>query len=91
MVSLDDPEKNREFAESLGAAHVLLSDPARGAAEAYGVIGFGGLYANRWTYYIDAAGVVRHIDKNVRTESAGQDIAAKLAELEFPRRAAPED
>ena len=27
MVSLDDPDKNREFAESLGSKHVVLSDP----------------------------------------------------------------
>jgi peroxiredoxin Q/BCP len=86
MVSLDEPEKNRAFGESLSARHVLLSDPTKTAARAYGVTALGGLYARRWTFYIDPDGLIRHIDKNVRVESAGQDIARKLEELGFPRR-----
>jgi peroxiredoxin Q/BCP len=85
MVSLDDPEKNKEFAESLGAKHVLLSDPTGEVANAYGVSGFGGLFAKRWTFYIDASGVVQAIDRNVKTATAGQDIARKLEELHFPK------
>jgi peroxiredoxin Q/BCP len=85
MVSLDDPEKNKEFAESLGAKHVLLSDPTGEVAKAYGVSGFGGLFAKRWTFYIDASGVVQAIDRNVKTATAGQDIARKLEELHFPK------
>ena len=38
MVSLDSPEKNRNFADSLGAKQVLLSDPTGEAARAYGVV-----------------------------------------------------
>jgi peroxiredoxin Q/BCP len=49
MVSLDTPERNREFANSLGAKHVLLSDPTGEAAEAYGVAGSSGRFAKRWT------------------------------------------
>ena len=86
MVSLDEPEKNREFGESLSAKHVLLSDPTKTAARAYGVTAFGGLYARRWTFYIDPDGLIRHIDRNVHVGSAGQDIARKLEELGFPRR-----
>ena len=74
MVSLDDPEKNKEFAESLGAKHVLLSDPSGEAAKAYGVSGFGGLFAKRWTFYIDVSGVIRAIDKNVSTETSGSFV-----------------
>jgi peroxiredoxin Q/BCP len=85
MVSLDEPEKNREFAESLGAKHVLLSDPSGEAAKAYGVAGFGGLFAKRWTFYIDREGVIRAIDKNVSTSTAGQDIARKLTDLGIPK------
>jgi peroxiredoxin Q/BCP len=87
MVSLDDPGKNREFAESLGAKHVLLSDPSGEAAKAYGVAALGGLFAKRWTFYIDKSGVIREIDKSVTTSSAGQDIAKKLGELGFAKRA----
>jgi len=85
MVSLDDPERNREFAEALGAKHVVLSDPTRSAADDYGVVALGGLYARRWTFFIDRGGVIRAIDKDVRVESAGQDIAAKLEALGVPR------
>lgn len=85
MVSLDDPEKNREFAESLKGNFPLLSDPTKTTAEAYGVIGFGGLYAKRWTYYIDLDGVIRYIDKDVDTATAGQDIAKRLESLGFPK------
>ncbi len=86
MVSLDEPARNREFAESLAAKQVLLSDPSGLTAKAYGVTGPGGGYARRWTFYIDSEGVIREIDRDVRVESAGQDIARKLAELGFPRR-----
>ncbi len=87
MVSLDQPEKNKEFAESLDAAHVLLSDPGKEVASSYGVTALGGLYARRWTFYIDRDGVVREIDKDVNVETAGQDIAKKLEGLGFARKA----
>ena len=86
MVSLDKPERNREFAESLGAKHTLLSDPTGDVARAYGVRGLGGLFARRWTFYIDAEGLIRFIDKQVHVETAGQDMARRLAELGFPHR-----
>ena len=90
MVSLDEPERNRDFAESLDAKLVLLSDPKKTSAEAYGVTSLGGLYARRWTFYIDREGVIREIDKDVRVESAGADIARKLDELGFPKRSSAE-
>ena len=86
MVSLDEPERNREFAESLGANLVLLSDPTGMNAAAYGVAVPGGKYAKRWTYYIDREGVIRAVDRDVNVEAAGQDIARKLEELGFPHR-----
>ncbi len=86
MVSLDDAEKNRSFAESLDGNFPLLSDPEKRSAEAYGVLGFAGLYAKRWTFYIDRDGVIRHIDKDVETATAGGDIAERLGELGFPAR-----
>ncbi len=86
MVSLDAPERNREFAASLGAQHTLLSDPTGTAARAYGVTAFGGLFARRWTFYIGRDGVIRFVDKDVNTATAGQDIAGRLADLGFPRR-----
>jgi peroxiredoxin Q/BCP len=86
MVSLDTPEKNREFADSLQAKHVLLSDPTGEVAKAYGVAGFMGRFANRWTFDSDASGTIREIDRDVSTATAGQDIARKLGGLGFPKR-----
>lgn len=86
MVSLDDPGKNKAFAESLNTDQVLLSDPSGMMADVFGVKGFAGLYAKRWTFYIDRDGIVREIDKKVSTKTAGQDIARKLGELGFPKR-----
>ncbi len=86
MISLDDAEKNRQFAESVGARFILLSDPEKKVAEAYGVIGMGGLYARRWTFFIDREGIVRDIDRDVDTSTHGQDVARRLGELGFPER-----
>lgn len=86
MVSTDAPEKNAEFAKSVGAKQVLLSDPDGTVAAAYGVAGLGGLFAKRWTFYVDKDGVVREIDQAVETDSAGPDIVRKLGELGFPKK-----
>ena len=86
MVSLDDPEQNKAFAESVGAKFVLLSDPRKKVAQEYGVVTLGGLYARRWTFFIDGDGVIRRIDKRVKTATHGQDVAAQLGELGFPKR-----
>jgi peroxiredoxin Q/BCP len=86
MVSLDEPERNRAFAESLDARLVLLSDPTGETARAWGVTSLGGLYARRWTFYVDREGILRKLDRDVKVETAGQDIARTLAELGFPRR-----
>jgi peroxiredoxin Q/BCP len=83
MVSFDPPEKNADFAKSLNAKLVLLSDPKGDAANAFGVSALGGMYAKRWTFYVDKGGAIRFVDKNVKTATAGADIAKKLAELGF--------
>jgi peroxiredoxin Q/BCP len=86
MVSVDTPERNREFAESLSANFVVLSDPDRKAARAFGVLGESGSHARRWTFYIDREGIIRRVDRNVRASSHGEDVARALSELRFPRR-----
>lgn len=85
-VSLDTPEKNAEFAASMGAALPVVSDLKGKVAKEFGVLGLGGLYTKRWTFYIDAEGILRAIDKEVHPETAGADIIGKLRELGFPRR-----
>ena len=86
MVSLDDTEANRAFAESVGAAFPILSDPTRKAAQAYGVVSAGGRYPKRWTFYIDKQGVVRKIDKAVQPNEHGESVARTLQELGVPKK-----
>jgi peroxiredoxin Q/BCP len=90
-VSLDEPEKNAEFAKAVEARHVVLSDPSGETAKAFGVLGLGGLYANRWTFYVDPEGKIVAVDKQVSTSTAGQDIARKLGELGFARKSGAAD
>ncbi len=85
-MSTDTPQKNKEFAESLGADFPILADPDRKAAEPYGVLVPVAGVAKRWTFYIGKDGNVLFIDKDVEVDHAGADVARKLAELGIPRR-----
>jgi peroxiredoxin Q/BCP len=42
--------------------------------------------ASRWTFYIAPDGTIMHIDKSVKTSTAGQDVAKKLGELGVAKR-----
>jgi peroxiredoxin Q/BCP len=81
MASVDDPDTNKRFAESTEADFTLLSDPSKETASAYGVIAPGRQFASRWTFYIGPDGKILYIEKEVRPGTAGEDMAAKLAEL----------
>jgi len=78
--SVDDPEQNKKFAESVHADYPILSDPTKETAKAYGVLNERGM-ANRWTFYIDKNGKIAQIDQKVKTETHGKDIAAELKNL----------
>ncbi len=62
-ISIDGPEANRKFAQSVGATFPVLSDPEKTTAKAYGALNFTHLFANRVTFVIDKDEVIRHIDK----------------------------
>jgi len=79
--SNDPPEKNKAFADKLGVDYPILSDPSSSVATAYGVLNPERKAANRWTFYIGADGKILYIDKTVKTDSHGADVAAKLGEL----------
>jgi thioredoxin-dependent peroxiredoxin len=79
--SVDTPEENKKFAESLSVDYPILSDPDKSVAKAYGVVNPTRLVAQRWTFYIDKDGVIREIDKMVKTDTAAPDVAKKLEEL----------
>lgn len=86
LASVDTPERNAEFAAAEGARQVILSDPGGEVARAYGVLGPGGLYASRWTFYVGADGRIAAIDDRVSTATAGRDLLRKLDELGFPKK-----
>jgi peroxiredoxin Q/BCP len=78
--SVDKPEKNRKFAESLELDFPILSDPDKAVARAYGVLR-AGLYAARVTIVIGKDGHVLDIDSKVSTSSSGADLANRLEAL----------
>ena len=86
--SVDAAEKNRKFAESVGADYPILSDPKGTVARAYGVTSAVRPVAQRWTFYIGADGKILFIDKAVKTASHAADVAAKLKELGVAERKA---
>jgi peroxiredoxin Q/BCP len=79
--SVDSAETNRQFAQSLGADYPILADPEKTVAEAYGVLGPGGAFANRWTFYVGKDGRILFVDRQVKPLTAAGDIAARLAQL----------
>jgi len=79
--STDPVEKNADFAKSLDLDYPILSDPDGKVAKAYGILNDKGTAAARVTFYIGADGKLLHVDRSVKTDSHGADIAAKLKEL----------
>ncbi|HXE79203.1 MAG TPA: peroxiredoxin [Vicinamibacterales bacterium] len=79
--SVDDPETNKKFAESLDLDFPILSDPGKEVAKAYGVVTPERQYAHRWTFYIGPDGKILAVDREVKPATAAEDIAAKLQQL----------
>jgi peroxiredoxin Q/BCP len=86
MVSVDDPDTNKKFAESLDAKFPLLSNPEKDVAKAYGVFNEEREFAFRWTYIIGPDGTVLGVDKDVTPATAGVDLVALLSELGVAKR-----
>jgi peroxiredoxin Q/BCP len=79
--SVDDPETNKKFAESLELDFPILSDPAKDVARAYGVVTPERQVAHRWTFYIGGDGKILAVDREIKPATAAEDIAAKLEAL----------
>jgi len=81
-VSRDDEASHARFAAHHGLPFLLLSDPTGEVHRQYGVSGRLA-FANRVTYVIDRAGVVRHVfDSKVRMKAhvdRSLDVARELA------------
>ncbi|HEX7037558.1 MAG TPA: peroxiredoxin [Pseudomonadales bacterium] len=86
MASVDDVDTNSRFAEAQKADFPLLADPDKTVARAYGVLLPEYDLAARQTFYIGKDGRILAIDREVKPETAAQDIAATLGELGIPRR-----
>jgi peroxiredoxin Q/BCP len=85
MISVDNTDDNKKFAEMHGADYPILSDVSKEIATKYGVLGPTGL-ARRWTFYIGLDGKILHIDNAVRAASSGPDMVAKLGELNIAKK-----
>jgi thioredoxin-dependent peroxiredoxin len=83
--STDNPDTNTRFAESLELDYPILSDPDAKVARAYGVAGLLP-FAARWTFYIGKDGKILHVERDVKTKTAGADMAARLRELGVAER-----
>lgn len=84
MASVDDAERNTAFADEYELDFPVLADPEKTTVEAFGALNDRG-FANRWTYYIDAEGIIVKIDRGTNPSTAGEDLTRNLAELGFPK------
>ncbi len=75
--SVNKPNKNRKFADSLGLTFPLLCDISKRVSEQYGVLNFFRL-SSRVTFVIDRDGVIRNIFR-------GRDALNAKAALEACR------
>ena len=83
--SCDPQDVQKKFAESLSVDYPILADPTKENATAFGVSD-GTKNAARWTFFIDKTGKVVEIDKSVKTETHGKDIATKLGTLGIEKK-----
>ena len=84
-MSVDRPDVNAAFARSLGLDYPILSDPTKGIAQAYGVLGASG-FARRWTFVIGRDGRILAIDRNVSPGTHGADLVERLSVLGVQQR-----
>ena len=84
MASVDTLEDNTAFANEHQAGFPILADPSKEMTGAYGVLMDAG-FANRWTYYIGADGIILKIDKETNPATAGKDLTRTMEELAFPK------
>ena len=95
MISVDPADVNKKFAEQELADFPILSDPEKKVADAYGVLSAARTnaageavpqMARRWTFYIGGDGKILAIDRGVKPASAGEDLTAKLQEINAPKK-----
>ncbi len=80
-VSRDDMETQKKFKAEEKLPFDLLADIDKSVAQAYDVIGFGGLYQRR-TVIIDPDGKVAHVFYAVNVNAHGEEVADVLKKLQ---------
>ena len=80
-ISVDPVADNQRFSAKFGFDYPILSDPDKATARAYGVLDPQRGVARRWTFYIDKEGVIREVDKSIKTDRAALDVVDKLKAL----------
>ena len=90
MISVDNLEDNKAFADKEHADFPLLANPDKKVALAYGVVNADApperQLARRWTFYIDPSWKIAAIDKAIKPGSSGEDLVAHLTELKVPQK-----
>ena len=81
MISVDTPEDNKKFAESLESGFPLLSNPSKEVAEAYGVVTADRPFPFRWTFIIGGDGKILKVDRKVKSAVDGETAVKTLKEL----------
>ena len=84
--SCDDPATNKRFANALELDYVVLSDPEKGVAEAYGVVHAERSVPERWTFIIGTDGKILDVMTEVDSSAAGAQLVERLEELGVARR-----
>jgi peroxiredoxin (alkyl hydroperoxide reductase subunit C) len=81
-ISVDSPYSHKVWADQQGYTFPLLSDfwPHGQVAEAYGVFNAERGIANRGTFIIDTAGIVRFAEENLPAEARDQEGWRKALE-----------
>jgi peroxiredoxin Q/BCP len=77
---------NTRYAGALELDYVILSDPGKKVAEAYGVVHESRSLPERWTFIIGVDGKLMDIITDVDTGSHGRQIAKRLEELDVKKR-----
>ena len=84
--SCDSVATNTRYAEVLDLDYVVLSDPSKEVASAYGVVHEDRSLPERWTFIIDADGTILDIMTDVDTGAHGAQFAERLHELGVAKR-----
>jgi peroxiredoxin Q/BCP len=80
-ISTDTVESQAQFHKDENLSFTLLADPEGTVTEMYGAKMPVLTVARRWTFIIDPALTIRHVDRDVEPASDAQRVAAEIGRL----------